>query len=159
MPRPTPEAPRQGARPLDQSELKKFPGYLLTRARLVVFKAFENAVRQTCDLRPVEFSVLTLLATNDDVTQTQLSQALGVAPPNMTGILRRLEERELLGRARAQHDGRQQFLTLTAAGRRLVAQAEPQVMAAEMSWLARLSTGEQAMLGELLDKLAGRAGD
>jgi len=155
MPSPPSEPTRNGARALDQRELKKFPGYLLARARFVAFKTFEHAVRDSCDLRPVEFSVLLLLEHNPEATQSQLSQALGVAPPNMTGILRRLEGRQLLTRERAVRDARQQHVTLTAQGRALLADAVTLAKGADKSWLTRLSRGEQAMLMELLDKLAG----
>lgn len=153
MPSRNQDTGRAGLRPLDQSELKKFPGYLLARARWVAFKTFEQALRDFCNLRPVEFSVLLLVATNTDVTQTQLSQALGVAPPNMTGLLRRLLERGLVERARAEADARQQFLTVTDEGMRLVTSAHAQILAADTVWLSRLTAAEQAMLVELLEKV------
>lgn len=152
-PRSSPDPARNGPRPLDQRELRKFPGYLLARARFVAFKTFEQAVRDSCDLRPVEFSVLLLLEHNPEATQTQLSQALGVAPPNMTGLLRRLEGRQLLTRERGASDARQQHLRLTAEGRALLTAALSRVRSADKSWMNRLSRGEQAMLLELLEKL------
>jgi DNA-binding MarR family transcriptional regulator len=140
---------------LDQRELKKFPGYLLARARYTAFKTFEQAVRERCQLKPVEFSVLLLITGNEDATQSQLAQALGVAAPNMTGILRGLMERKLVQRERAAHDARQQHLALTAEGERLVRFAQAEVRLADKAWLTRLTKGEQAMLVELLEKLTG----
>ncbi len=147
------DSPRTAPRALDQRELKKHPGYLIARARFVVFKAFEAAVRETCNIRPVEFSVLLLLAGNEQVTQTQLSQALGVAPPNMTGILRRLEQRTLIARERAAQDGRQQFITLTPAGLEMTREAQTAIRASDRRWLTRLSRSEQTLLTELLEKI------
>lgn len=150
-----PASGRVAAAGLDMSELMRFPGYLLARARWVVLRTFEAAVREACNLRPVEFSVLLLVATNREVTQAQLSQALGVAPPNMTGILRRLAARGLLARTRSREDARQQHLSLTAEGQRLLLLAHAQALEAENSWLGRLSPAEQAMLAELLGKIVG----
>lgn len=153
MVKPAADTPRAAPRALDQRELRRFPGYLLARSRYVAFKAFESAVRESCNLRPVEFSVLLLLEHNPEATQTQLSQALGVAPPNMTGLLRRLEGRQLLTRERGASDARQQHLRLTAEGRALLTAALSRVRSADKSWMNRLSRGEQAMLLELLEKL------
>lgn len=150
--RTSPDRPTNGSA-LDARELKKFPGYLLARARYVAFKAFEQAVRDHCELRPVEFSILLLISTNQDATQSQLAQALGVAAPNMTGILRRLQQRELVARERSQADARQQHLALTAEGRRVLDLAYAQARNADKGWMNRLSKAEQGILLELLDKL------
>ena len=141
------------ARTLDSRELKKFPGYLLARARYVAFKTFEQAVRESCELRPVEFSILLLISTNENVTQSQLAQALGVAAPNMTGMLRRLQERKLVERERSETDARQQHLALTPEGRHVLDTAYAQARNADKSWMNRLSKAEQGILLELLDKL------
>jgi DNA-binding MarR family transcriptional regulator len=139
---------------LDQSELKKYAGYLLARARWQAFRAFEQNIGKPLQLRRVEFSILVLLQSNEQVTAAQLAQALGVAAPNMTGILRRLEERKLIARLRAEADKRSQAIALTPQGLKLVQQAKAAGKGMDKPWLARLSTAEQAMLLELLGKLA-----
>lgn len=140
-------------RALDQRELKKFPGYLLARARYLAFKTFEQAVKDSCELRPVEFSILLLISTNENVTQSQLAQALGVAAPNMTGILRRLQQRKLVERERSETDARQQHLALTPEGRAVLDTAHAQARNADRGWMNRLSKAEQGIFLELLDKL------
>ncbi len=148
-----------GTQPLDQSELKKHPGYFLARARFIAFRTFDQHIGEAYQLRPVEFALLVLLGSNREVTQKQLSQSLGVAQPNMTGVLRRLEGRGVLERTRAEKDKRMQFITLTAAGTKLVKQAITAGKGMDHGWLGRLSHAEQAMLVELLEKvtLAGPA--
>lgn len=142
-----------GLRPLDQSELKKHPGYFLARARFVAFRTYEEHIGGIYDLRPVEFALMVLLASNGQATQKQLSQALGVAQPNMTGVLRRLEGRGLLARTRAEKDKRMQFITLSAAGTKLLAEARAAGKGMDKGWLGGLSKAEQAMLVELLEKV------
>jgi DNA-binding MarR family transcriptional regulator len=137
---------------LNQDALKKYAGYLLARSRWQAFRNFEQHIGRPFELRPVEFSILVLLDTNRDVSQSQLSQALGVAAPNMTGILRRLEARGLIARERAALDKRVQHIVLTASGRESVAQAEQAGSTMDKPWLSRLSPAEQAMLFELLGK-------
>lgn len=139
---------------LDQSELKKYPGYFLARARYIAFKTFDRHIGAQHHLNPVEFSLMLLVSSNMNVTLTQLSQALGVAPPNMTGLMRRLETRGLVKRTPAPQDKRMHYITLTRAGTTLIAQAHAIGKTMDKSWLGRLSKAEQAMLVELLDKLA-----
>jgi len=138
---------------LNQSELKRHPGYLLARARFQAFRNYEQHIGRPLDLRPVEFSALLLIDTNTDVSQSQLSQSLGVAAPNMTTILRKLEGRGLLAREQSPSDGRIQHIVLTAAGRKLIAAALAAGKTMDRAWLDRLSRAEQGMLLELLNKL------
>jgi DNA-binding MarR family transcriptional regulator len=148
------ESPAQPAGTLDQSELKKYPGYFLARARFIAFRTFERSIGSVYELRPVEFSLMLLLGSNTDVTQSQLSTALGVAPPNMTTILRRLESRGLIERSRAEADKRMQFITLTEAGRALIQEAHAVGKTMDKAWLGKLTRAEQAMLLELLGKVS-----
>lgn len=139
---------------LDQAELRKHAGYLLARARWHAFRNFERHIGRPLDLKPVEYSVLLLVETNRGASHRQLSEALGVAAPNMTLILRKLDERALIERARAENDKRVQSITLTAGGRKVLQRARAQGQDMDAAWLARLSPGEQALLFELLGKLA-----
>jgi DNA-binding MarR family transcriptional regulator len=148
------QSPAQPGGTLDQSELKKYPGYFLARARFIAFRTFERHVGAVYELRPVEFSSMLLLRSNAEVTQSQLSVALGVAPPNMTGILRRLESRGLIERKRAEADKRMQFIALTAKGSSLVEEAHAVGKTMDKAWMGKLSRAEQAMLLELLGKVS-----
>ncbi|HYF43140.1 MAG TPA: MarR family transcriptional regulator [Ramlibacter sp.] len=136
------------------TELHHYPGYLLARARWQAFRAYERAIGGPFELRPVEFSILVLLKSSTEVSQSQLAQALGVAAPNMTGILRRLEARGLIERARSESDKRIQHIVLTRAGLKFIKDAVAAGREMDKPWLGRLSAAEQAMLLELLAKAA-----
>lgn len=142
-----------GSQALDQSELIKYPGYVLARARFTAFRAFHRHIGGVHQISPVEFALLVLLSSNREVTQAQLSLTLGVAQPNMTGILRRLEARGLVERTRGEKDKRVQFITLTAGGTKLTRQAHAAGKGMDTRWFGRLSHAEQAMLMELLEKV------
>ena len=149
-----PQAATPPGQALDQSELKRYPGYLFARARYIAFRTFEQNIGAEYELKPVEFSLMLLVSGNREVTQAQLAQALGVAPPNMTGIFKRLEARGLVQRTPAERDKRMQFITLTRAGAALTARAHAIGKTMDKAWLGSLSKGEQAMLLELLEKVA-----
>ena len=142
-----------GNQPLDQSELRKHLGYFLARARFFAFRTYEKHIGAVHDLRPVEFALMILLDSNRMATQKQLSHALGVAQPNMTGVLRRLEGRGLVTRTRGEKDKRMQYITLSAEGAKLLRQANAAGKGMDKAWLGVLSSGEQAVLVQLLEKV------
>ena len=146
-------AASNGSDRLDQSALKQYAGYLLARARFIAFRTYEAHIGAVHDLRPVEFSLMVLLEGNGQATQKQLSLALGVAQPNMTGVLRRLEGRGFLDRTRGEKDKRMQFITLSPAGAKLLRQANAAGKGMDNAWLGNLTKAEQAMLMELLEKV------
>jgi DNA-binding MarR family transcriptional regulator len=107
-------------------------------------------------LRQVEYSILALVETNDKVTHKRLSTALGVAAPNLTIVLDRLEQRQLVKRTRSPHDGRVQYIQLTPRGRTLHGRAKQIADTMEDELLSHFSAGERTMLFGLLQKPAGQ---
>ncbi len=105
-------------------------------------------------LRPVEYSVLVLIAANARIKQKQLGEALEISAPNLAVLLDRLAERGLVRRVRSPEDRRAQHLHLTAAGKALVATAEQLALAMEGEVLAALTPQERTQLAALLQKLA-----
>jgi DNA-binding MarR family transcriptional regulator len=153
-PMATDSTPRAAsARVLDQSRLAHLVGYAATRASVQLKKEFARHMT-ALNLKAVEFSILMLIASNDEVNQKQLGRALDVSAPNLAVILDKLAERGIVERIRSQQDRREQFIHLTAAGRELAAQADSIARDMEREAVASLSEGERLMLIELLHKVA-----
>lgn len=146
-------SPQRSERVLDQSCLKSLAGYQLRRADIAMRQAFAEHIAETFDVRPVEFSVLVLLAANAEVTHKQLSHALDVAPSNMVQVVAGLEKRRLLKRRQNPDDGRSMFLLLTATGRRLEERVRRAVTVMENDLLAPWPSGERERLLEMLRAL------
>jgi DNA-binding MarR family transcriptional regulator len=138
---------------LDEARLKRVLGYQLAQATIVTDGIFRRVVEQPLALRPVEYTVLTLVAENPGSSLARIARALSVTPPHVTALVDRLEERGLLARSASDSDRRSLVLSVTAAGAKLVRQATEQILAAENAALA-LTPGEQAILAELLHKVA-----
>lgn len=138
---------------LDHSRMLRLLGYNLAQADIPIKKAFIKYLGPL-GLRPVEYTVLTLVMSNENVTQKQLSQALSVSAPNMTIILDRLEQRQLIRRTRSETDRRMQIIGMTDEGLELVQRAETISVSMEKEILRHLSPAEQAILFELLQKVA-----
>jgi DNA-binding MarR family transcriptional regulator len=160
MPAPRPTSRRIG-RPsiasaplsLHQERLTHLVGYAASRASIELKKAFARHLGPL-DLKPVEFSILVLVAANGEVNQRQLGRALDVAPPNMAITLDRMVERGWVERVRATRDRRSQLIHLTPAGRKLTQQAEKIAATMEDVALSGMSAAERALLIELLLKVA-----
>jgi DNA-binding MarR family transcriptional regulator len=139
---------------LGEAGLHHILGYQLAQAAITTTAVFARQVGQTFELRPVEFTILTLVHENPGVTAKQLARALALAPPNMTVWIERLEARGLVERERSTTDRRAQHIRTTEAGATLACAALRRIVEGEDQALARLSAGERAMLGELLHKVA-----
>jgi len=162
-----PELPRDGAARhprdgtsraakggLDRRALDHLLGFMTSLADARLRKAF-SAHMNGLKLRPVEFSILALLSTNQRVTQKKLCLALDTPAPNLVVILTRLQERGLLRRVRSNEDRREQHVELTEEGRRLADEAHALSLTMEAEALSVLTAGEQLLLFELLRKIAG----
>ena len=80
---------------VDTSYLESLLGYNARRAALSVIEVF--MVRMApYGLRPVDFSVLSLITHNPGITSRQLCTALGIQPPNLVAMVNSLEKRELV---------------------------------------------------------------
>ena len=139
---------------LAESDLHGVLGYQLAQATIVTLQVFEAEVGSRFELRPVDYTLLTLVHANADVTARQLARGLAVTPPNITVLLDRLVARGLVERTRSASDARVQHLRVTAAGAELAQQATRRLLEAEAAALAPLSTAERGMLIELLHKVA-----
>jgi DNA-binding MarR family transcriptional regulator len=138
---------------LDEARLQMVLGYQLAQATIVTSLIFDKVVGEPLELRPVEYTVLTLIAENPGGSPAQLARALAVTPPNITAIVDRLVARALVQRKASAEDKRAQILTASRAGAELVRKATERIVDAERAALA-LTAGEQAILAELLHKVA-----
>jgi DNA-binding MarR family transcriptional regulator len=137
---------------VDTSFLESLLGYNARRAALAAIGVFLEGMAPY-QLKPVEFSVLSLVGHNPGITSRQLCSALGILPPNLVGMVNALEKRELIARKPHPRDGRAMGLHLTGPGQKLMRDAEKTAAALEAGVAARLSPAEQRTLIGLLKKV------
>ncbi len=137
---------------LDDRDLVRLTGYNVARANLRMLRAFHTHLG-AAQLRPAEFSALVLIASNPGINQKQLGDALDISPPNLAVMLDQMSTRGLLRRVRSSVDRRLQHPQLTRAGEKLLEQANQLAAAMEQQILEVLTSGERAILIELLQKL------
>lgn len=155
-----PMPPKRSARPeqtpagqLEEASLRMVLGYQLAQAATVTNAIFTSHAGKPFELRPVEYTVLTLIAENPGGSLARLARALAVTAPHITVMVDRLEARGLVARSQSEADRRTQVLHTTRKGAELVRKATESIIAAEKGAVA-LTAGEHAMLLELLHKVA-----
>ena len=137
---------------VDTRFLDSLVGYNARRATLVIVDAFLRNMA-VYGLRPVDFSVLSLIGHNPGITSRQLCATLNLQPPNLVGMINQLQARELILRRPHPHDGRAMGLHLTPEGRKMMKQAEITAFELEEAATARLSAAERKTLMQLLQKI------
>lgn len=137
---------------VDTSYLQSLLGYNARRAALTIIEGFLERMAEF-GLRPVDFSVMSVIQHNPGVTSRQLCAALNLLPPNLVGLIQSLEARGLIHRQPHPTDGRAVGLHPTPAGSALMEKAEQAASDLEVARSARLSVAQRKTLLELLQKI------
>jgi DNA-binding MarR family transcriptional regulator len=138
---------------LEEAQLQRVLGYQLAQASIVTSAIYARQVGEPFGLRPVEYTVLTLISENPGGSLARLARALAVTAPNITTMVDRLESRGWVARTQSEQDRRSQLLHTTAKGEALVRKSTQAILDAERKTLP-LTPGEHSMLVELLHKVA-----
>jgi DNA-binding MarR family transcriptional regulator len=153
MPRPAPARSNPpSVEEVDTAFLETLLGYNARRAALAVIDVFVQRMTPF-QLKPVDFSVLSLVRHNPGITSRQLCTTLGILPPNLVGMVNTMEKRELIERRPHPRDGRAMGLHLTAQGQKLMRDAEKTAAELEAEVASRLSAAELRNLITLLKKV------
>jgi DNA-binding MarR family transcriptional regulator len=115
--------------------LKNYPGYALRRASAATLAKLAERF-SALDLRTTDAAVLMVVDSNPGITQSEIGRMLDIATANMTPLVARLANRNLL--ERQQVDGRSHGLILTGTGRALTTKAKKAADAHEEELLARI---------------------
>src|SRR4029450_1503777 len=107
-------------RTIDLGPLPELIGYVLRRAQLVVFQDF-FATFAPFDIRPAQFSVLTVIERKPRLTQSQVAEARGLTEPRP-----------------APRDRRSYALYLTAEGAALMRKLKPVIKAHESRMVGKV---------------------
>ncbi len=137
---------------IDTRYLETLLGYNTRRASLTIINRFMERMA-VYELRPVDFSVLSLIGHNPGITSRQLCSALNILPPNLVGFLKAFEKRQLIERKPHPTDGRAVGLFLTEAGNALMRQAETTANESDLSTATFLTATERKTLTRLLQKI------
>ena len=137
---------------VDTSYLQTLLGYNARRAALTIIEGFLERMAEF-GLRPVDFSVMSVIQHNPGVTSRQLCAALNLLPPNLVGLIQSLEARGLIHRLPHPTDGRAMGLHPTPEGAALMQQAEQAATDLEIERSSRLTPTQRKTLLDSLQKI------
>lgn len=137
---------------VDTRFLESLMGYNTRRASLAILERFMREMA-VYDLRPVSFSVMSVVVHNPGITSRQLCASLGLLPPNLVGMISTLQKRELIERRPHPSDRRAVSLYASEKGQNLINRAEQTAAQLEADATAKLTPGESRTLLRLLRKI------
>ena len=100
-----------------------------------------------------QFSVLRVIAKHGPMSQKRISREMLVTPPNITGVVDRLESKHLVRRVANKEDRRATIIELTSEGKRLQENVAKRYNAFMYGVLQEFTHEEQRTLRTLLTKL------
>ena len=109
------------------------------------------------DLKPRQLRILDLLADRGPIGQRELAELMGVDHSVLVGLLNPLEAARLVKRERDTVDRRRHVVTIAAAGKRRLAQADQAFRDAEDTFFAPLAADEREQLHAMLSRLRDAA--
>ena len=135
------------------SRIEHMMGHLLRRCHQIAVAIFHDECERY-DLTPLQFAVLDCLLANGPQDQVTLGGAAALDRTTISLVIRKLEQRKLVRREKSGHDQRAKIVTITAAGKYLIAEALAAVEVAQQRIVAPLDDVETGQLLRLLEKLA-----
>lgn len=138
---------------IDLGTLPQHIGYVVRRAQVAIFQHIIRAMA-SLDVRPGQFSVLTVIGANPGIKQTAISEALGIRRANLVALMNELERRGWVRRAAIAGDRRAQGLRLTGKGRTALSRLKALAATHERAVTRTISAREKRDLMRLLVRIS-----
>ncbi len=126
--------------------------YHLRRAQVMSFNNFAEEM-EVIQITPGQFGVLTLIASNEGLSQSAVARSLGVERSTMVAVIDGLEKRGLVLRKPSPTDRRSNALELSAEGHTLYKRSLSLALQGDAKTTQALSEAETVQLITLLRKL------
>jgi len=100
-----------------------------------------------------QLMILREIAIRNDITPGEIATAVSLSQATVTGILERMEKRELLTRKRSENDKRRSLVRLTGLGRQTIENAPPLMQETFVERFTSLQEWEQMLILSVLQRL------
>ncbi len=128
------------------------PGRLIRRAQQIAVSIFLEETRDF-GVTPIQFGVMETLSVAPGLDQVTIASRLGIDPATFASLIDRLEGKGYITREPCAEDRRKKRLSITEAGREIVAAMQPSVAATQKRILEPLAPAERKEFLRLLSKL------
>lgn len=136
---------------VDMAVLEEKLGYKIR----ILERQMNKEFAQTAGMTTVQFSVFSLVATNEGLSQIAIGEALSMDRASTMAIIDKLELAGLVERKKAIHDRRVHSLQLTDKGRKEFVVINNKVNKYDSTFSSRLSKDEMDAFSHCLSKLMG----
>ena len=137
------------ATPID---LETLPGHHIRRLHQIAVAIFMQET-EAHGVTPVQYGALQAVRNTPGIDQRTLARSIGLDTSTIAGVIDRLEARGLVQRNASAEDRRVRLLTITDAGRTLLAAVAPGMLKAQDRMLAPLSPAERSEFMRMLRQL------
>ena len=134
--------------------LRNAPGHLIRRCQQRAVDLFVEEVGESGP-NTRQFAVLINVFQNPGMSQTALVEASGIDRSTLTEVLKRMIDRGMISKARAQEDQRTNALFLTGAGVSVLKSTFEAAERAQLRILKPLSVADRSVAMSILEALAG----
>ena len=134
-------------------KLDDFLPYRLSVLSNQVSQGIAKTYATAYDLSVTEWRILAILGLHDGLSATEVAERSAMDKVAISRAVKRLIASHRLARKMDKQDGRARTLWLTAEGRRVYEAIAPAAMAYEKGLKAVLTTKEQALLNDMIDRL------
>ena len=134
--------------------LRNAPGHLIRRCQQRAVDLFVEEVGEGGP-NTRQFAVLINVFQNPGMSQTALVEASGIDRSTLTEVLKRMIDRGMISKARAQEDQRTNALFLTGAGVSVLKSTFEAAERAQLRILKPLSVVDRSVAMSILEALAG----
>lgn len=130
-------------------------GYAVRRAQISIYEDFTASLADE-GITPQRFSSLVIIENNPGISQTRLSEVMGIARSGVVAIIDKFEDAGLVER-QASGDRRSYNLRLTKEGQKQVRRYKKAVQEHDNRIAAVLNASEKEQLRSLLSKICMRS--
>lgn len=128
-------------------------GYRLSLISRMIERVFENQLSDLGITRAM-WAVLLAVEQDEHCKPSDIAEFVGIDRTAVSRLLRRLEAEGMVRRSDGEEDRRARAVTVTAAGRKVLAAATEAAHQTARWYKRKLTNQEQATLHALLDKLS-----
>ena len=124
-------------------------GYAVRRFQIWIFQDFIKTLGAV-DIRPTQYSVLTVIGANPGLSQMAVAKRLGIERARLVHLLDSLEQRKLVKRIKSKTDRRSHALHLTTQGETALAKFKRLAAAHERHVEEKIGKENRARLLQIL---------
>lgn len=118
--------------------------HLLHRTHQALFRASDKMLGDQLGISTSQSAVLLYLKHADKATMGDVAQAVGLTIASASGLVDRMEKKQLVARQRSETDRRSIQLVLTETGRQTLSKAEPLTKSANTALLDTIGSAHEA---------------